>query len=91
MALTIQDSNFLSEMIQLANDQLEIQNREQDIVARWNNNDLFNTLVSADIEAAYPGITKDEVVAGITAFNAVLTALGDDTSGQASNLFKLTL
>jgi hypothetical protein len=91
MALTNQDSNFLSELIALANDQLEIQNREQDIVARWNNNDLFNTLVSADIEAAYPGITKDEVVAGITAFNAVLTALGDDTSGQASNLFKLTL
>lgn len=91
MALNTQDSNFLSDMIQLAKDQLAVQNREQDLVARYNNNDMFNTLVSADIEAAYPGITKDEVVAGITAFNAVLTALGDDTSGQASNLFRLTL
>lgn len=91
MALTNQDSNFLSEMIALAKAQLELQNREQDIVARWNNNDLFNTLVSEDVEAAYPGITKAEVIAGINAFNTILTALGDDTSGQASNLFKLTL
>lgn len=91
MAFTTQDSNWIVEEIALAKDTLVIRDRWKNIVARWNNNDMFNQLETADVEAAFDGINKDEVTAAINAFNAVITALGDDTNGQASNLFKLTL
>lgn len=90
MAWTKQDSNWVSEEIALAKDTPAIRDRWRNIVARWNNNDMFNQLETEDIEAAYPGINKAEVTAAINAFTAVINALGDDTTGQASNLFKLT-
>jgi len=91
MAWTNQGSNFIAEQIAVAKELLALRDKMRNLVARYNNNDMANQLVSADIEAAYSGLDKAEIVAGITAFNAVLTALGDDTSGQASNLFKLVL
>lgn len=91
MAFTTQDSNWIAEEIALAKDTLAIRDRWRDIVARWNNNDLFNLLETEDIEAAFNGINKAEVTAAINAFNAVITALGDDTTGQVSNLYKLVL
>lgn len=91
MPLTKQDSNWIAEEIALAKDTLVIRDRWRNLVARWNNNDLFNQLVSADIEESYDGINKAEVTAAINAFTAVINALGDDTTGQASNLFKLML
>jgi len=91
MAWTNQDSNFIAEQIAVAKELLALRDKMRNLVARFNNNDMANQLVSADIEAAYTGLDKNEIVAGITVFNTVLTALGDDTSGQASNLFKLVL
>lgn len=91
MAYTTQDSNWIAEEIAAAKELLELRDKIRNIVARWNNNDMFNQLQTADVEAAFPGINKAEVTAAINAFNAVITALGDDTTGQASNLFKLVL
>lgn len=91
MALTTQDSNWLSDEILAAKLVLDARAFARDVVARWNNNDLFNQLDTVDIEAAFPGIDKAEVTAGINALNTFLTAMGDDTSGQASNLYKLRL
>lgn len=91
MALTNQDSNWIADEITLARETLALRDKWRNVVARWNNNDLFNQLLTEDIEEAFPGIDKAEVTAGINAFNAVINALGDDTTGQASNLYKLVL
>jgi hypothetical protein len=91
MAFTTQDSNWIAEEIAAAQETLALRDKLRNIVARWNNNDMFNQLQTEDIEAAFDGINKAEVTAAINAFNAVITALGDDTTGQASNLFKLVL
>lgn len=91
MAFTSQDSNWIAEEIAAAKELLALRDKIRNIVARWNNNDMFNQLQTEDVEAAFEGINKAEVTAAINAFNAVITALGDDTTGQASNLFKLVL
>lgn len=89
MALTTQQTNFILEMQTEAAVQLASRDRQRNLVARYTQNDFANTMLDADVIAGTNGLTKQEIVDGITAFNAVLTALGDDVSGQATNLIKL--
>jgi hypothetical protein len=89
MAYTNQMANFIAEMQTEAAVQLASRDRMRNLVARYTQNDFASTMIEAEIASNVPGLTKAEIEGGITAFNAVLTALGDDVSGQATNLIKL--
>lgn len=91
MALTTQNSNFISELMQMGAALLD-QQREIDLmIARWNQNDMFNTLTDQDIQAVstFAHLSKSEVSNAINAITAVTTALGNLSDGQAVNLLKL--
>ena len=89
MALSAQNSNLISEMMNWAEIELAQRDKARNILARWNQNDVFNTLTDVDVTAVFPHLDKSEVAEGINAITAVNTALGDDVSGQAVNLIKL--
>jgi predicted DNA-binding protein YlxM (UPF0122 family) len=89
MTFTTQMANFVAEMQTAAAEQLILRDKQRNLVARYVQNDFANTMIDQEVADGVPGITKQEIIDGITAFNAVLTALGDDVSGQATNLIKL--
>lgn len=89
MALSAQNSNLISEMMNWAEVELAQLDKAHNLLARWNQNDVFNILTDPDVEAVFPHLTKSEIVEAINAITAVSTALGDFTSGQAVNLIKL--
>ena len=91
MALTVQNSNFISELTTKSEMILDLQREIDVLVARWNQNDMFNALTDVDIQAvaAFAHLTKSEVSNAVNAVTAVSTALGDLTTGQAVNLLKM--
>lgn len=89
MTFTTQQANFVSELQTAAKDTLNLRDRLEDLAARWTQNDFFNEMVDAEVAAGTNGVTKGEIIEAINAVNAVLAALGDNTSGQAVNLIKL--
>lgn len=89
MALSAQNQNIISEMMNFAEAELAQLDKAHNLLARWNNNDVFNTLTDADVSALFPHLTKSEVVEAVNAITAVSNALGDFSSGQAVNLIKM--
>jgi plasmid maintenance system antidote protein VapI len=91
MALSAQNSNFISELTTKSEMILDLQREIDVLVARWNQNDMFNALTDVDIQAvaAFAHLTKSEVSNAVNAVTAVSTALGDLTTGQAVNLLKM--
>lgn len=91
MALTAQFQNEISNMMNLSEQILDLRQELQLLDARWNQNDMFNQINDVDIQAiaAFAHLTKSEIANAITAFNAILTALGDNSTGQAVNLIKM--
>lgn len=91
MALSSQNHNFIQECVDQAANVLSLRDELEDVVARWNLNGVSSALTDEDIaaDASFSHLTKAEVTSCITAFQAVLTALGDNTSGQATNLIKM--
>lgn len=89
MALTAQDSNLISEMMNWAETELAQLDKARNILARWNQNGVFDRLTDNDVTGTFPHLVKGEVVEAINAITAVSTALGDFSSGQAVNLIKL--
>jgi hypothetical protein len=89
MALSTQNRNLIVDMMNWAEAQIALRDTGALIVARWNQNDVLNALTDEDIAEIFPHLTKDEVANAINAINAVLTALGDNSSGQSVNLIKL--
>lgn len=89
--LTPQQQNFLSELLQTAEAELALRNKKRELIARWNLNEFAVIFKSDAIKSnqTFEHLDIDKVVSGITAFEAVLAALGDDVSGQATNLIKL--
>lgn len=89
MALSTQNRNLIIDMMNWA--EAEIGQRDQGalIVARWNQNGVFEALTDEDVIEIFPHLTKSEVANAINAINAVLAALGDNASGQSVNLIKL--
>jgi hypothetical protein len=91
MALTDQNSNFISNLTSLG-EQLLAQQRTIDLmIAQWAQNGMFEALTDEDIQAipAFAHLSKSEVANAINAITAVTTALGDLSTGQAVNLLKL--
>lgn len=89
MTFTTQQQNFVTELQQAAHEQLALRDWLENLSARWTQNDFFNEMDEAEVAAGTNGVTKGEIIEAINAINAVLTALGDNTTGQAVNLIKL--
>ena len=91
MGLSAQQQNFLSELQQDAESVLAQRNTLREIIARWNLNDFSSIFATGDIKESptFAHLDKEKVSNAITAFQQVLDALGDDVSGQATNLLKL--
>ena len=91
MALSNQFQNEIVRIITLAEVTLSIRQDMQLLVARWNQNDMFNQLNDPDIQAitGFGHLTTSEIANAIGAFTGILESLGDNTSGQAVNLIKM--
>ena len=91
MALSNQFQNEITRIITLAEETLRIRYDMELLIARWNQNDMFNQLNDPDIQAitGFGHLTVSEVANAISAFTSILGALGDNTSGQAVNLIKM--
>ena len=91
MALTQQESNFISRLQQLAEETLALRHKIQEEIALYNAEVFGTTITDSDLQEvpSFKHITQAEMVNTITALSAIITALGDDSSGQAINLIKL--
>lgn len=91
MALTTQQTNFISELMAWSEAQLRLRDVGRNLVARWDLNGVLGKLDNEMIQAVstFAHLDAQKVVDGVTALQAVNTALGDDVSGQATNLIKM--
>lgn len=91
MALTQQQSNFISRIQQLAAETLEIRHQMQEEIALYNAEGFGADITDVELAAipAFAHLTQSKMWNCITAFETSLTALGDDVSGQAVNLIKM--
>lgn len=87
--LTAQQHNFIAALIAKSKETRNMQLSYHDLIAEWNLNDMFNQLDDAAVIAAFPHLDKSKVGNAINALTAILDALGDDSSGQATNLIKM--
>ncbi len=91
MALSNQEQNFVSELMALGAELLSVQHDIQTLAARWNQNGLGSSIDDTGLAeiSTFAHLTAAEVSSGVTAVQAVDTALGDYVSGQSANLIKL--
>lgn len=95
MALTTQQANWLSRQQEEAQRLLDMRDRLERDIAMYNAEGFGADITDADIVASaeiYPALahlTQSDMWNVVTAFTAVLDALGDDVSGQAVNLIKM--
>lgn len=89
MALTDQQQNLVSDMMIWAEIETAQLDKAHNIVARWNLNDVFNQIDDAEVAERFPHLDKGKITEAINAIQAVRTALGDNVSGQVTNLIKL--
>jgi hypothetical protein len=91
MAFTDQESNFVSRSQNLASQILDLRDELQREVALYNAEGFGESITDADLaaNATFSHLTQSKLWNCITAFNSVLTALGDDANGQAINLIKM--
>lgn len=89
--LPAQQSNFISELMAWADDQLRVRVKGRELVARWNLNGTLGKLSNEQLQAisSFEHLDVEKVTNAVTALQAVNEALGDDVSGQATNLLKL--
>jgi hypothetical protein len=90
-SLTDQQQNIISDVMAESTTLLAQRDRLELLLARWNQNDSFNQILNADLLLlpSTSHLTNSKIANAINAFTAILTALGDDSSGQAVNLIKL--
>ncbi len=91
MSLTAQESNFIGRLQQKAAALLDLRDDLQREIALYNAEGFGQSITDADLQTVgdYGHITQAKMLGCITAFSDVLTALGDDVSGQAVNLVKM--
>lgn len=89
--LPAQQQNFISELMAWADDQLRVRVKGRELVARWNLNGTLGKLSNEQLQAisAFEHLDVEKVTNAVSALQAVNEALGDDVSGQATNLLKL--
>lgn len=86
-----QQQNFISELMACSEDILRVRVKVRELVARWNLNQTLGKLSDEQLQAygSFEHLTVQKVTDAVTAVQAVDAALGDDASGQATNLIKL--
>lgn len=89
-----QEMTFVTELMQAGEDILNLRTRLQLLRARYtlNGHDNATTGITDGKLSEIPAfshISRTELEGGITAIDAVLNALGDNVSGQATNLIRL--
>lgn len=91
MALSDQFRNEINRIMQYAEQVLALRYELQSLRTRWDQNDMYNLLTDQDIQAisSFAHLSRSDVSNAVVAFDAILTALGDNTTGQAVNLIKL--
>lgn len=87
--ITTQESNFTAEVITLSGLILDLKPRIDEVIGAWNANGFSVSIDGDGLAAAWPGLTKQELVDAITGLIAVQAAIGDYVSGHASNFVKL--
>lgn len=96
MALTNQESNFVSRLEQIATEILDMRDRVRREMALYNAAGFGTSITDEDLTtpvdgvAPFPHLTQSKMWNCITAFDAFIDALGDDVSGQAVNLINMT-
>lgn len=91
MTLSPQLQNLISEIMVEGAAELQARHRKQELIARWNLNTISTKLPDEDIASisSFSHLDREKIIDAIAAFEATLNALGDDESGQATNLIKL--
>lgn len=89
MALSNQDSNFISRAMTWSEDMLKMRADAQLISAQWFSNIMNDSLNDEDIAEVFPHLNKAEVINFVTAVAAVLGALGELSGGNAEHLNKM--
>lgn len=88
MALSHQESDFITRMAALSNQILDLQNQIQLEIGQYNALQYSSALLSDDIDDVFPTLDHDIVVSWVTGIIAVDTTIGDMVSGHASNFIK---
>lgn len=90
MAMTPQAQNHTTRSITLSDSLVEIYYAIQRNQAEYNNNSIASELTDGNLEAIndFKHLTGAEAIAIQTAFSAFMTAMGDEVTGQITNLIK---
>lgn len=90
MAMTAQAQNHTSRSISLSDRLVEIYYEIQRNQAEYNNNSISSQLTDENLDAIpdFRHLTGTEAVAIQTAFSAFITEMGDEVTGQITNLIK---
>ena len=91
MAMSAQQQNFISDMMAWSEQMLAVRAKGQELVARFNLNSVLSKLNDQEIAEIelFAHLDSDKVAGAVTALQIIDTALGDNVSGQATNLIKL--
>lgn len=91
MAMTAQEQNIISDVMNLSQEALDLQTAIQRLRARWDQNDVFNQVTDQELGeiATFAHLTISEVANAIGALDDINTVLGDYVTGEAVNLVKM--
>lgn len=85
-----QDQNFVRELMDIAESVLGDRTVIENLYARWNLNG--HSAITTEQLGGIPEfahLSQSDLANCVTALNTILTALGDNVSGQATNLIKM--
>jgi len=91
MALTTQQTNFISEFMAWSEAELRQRAIGQNLVARWELNGVLAKLDDASIQEfpALKHLSAQKIIDGVEALKAINAVLGNDETGNAADLIKL--
>lgn len=88
MALSTNEIKFIEQEVYIARKARELMFLIMDLKADYYN--LYSAkLTNGNIVERFPDLTLAKVQSGISTLEGLLTYLGDDASGQATNLIKM--
>lgn len=73
-----QQQNFISELMNWAEIELSQLDKARSLIKRFDLNDMFNTIVDADVTLKFPHLNKGEIVSGVNALKAQRDALEEN-------------
>jgi len=89
MALTAQESNYVTRISTLASQLLKLRDELATESETYYSEGFDTSITTADLAVAFPHLTQAKVGGCITAFDGVLANLGSGVNGQTVNLRKM--